>query len=262
MSSETTPNADDLFDNAVEDGIITDDSQSVLTGSMDDLVVEGADGTDYKELEPSLVTLVTAIVDRSSSIRSRGLVDAIRENYNQAVQSMRDSKEAESILMATWLFNQDREVLHSYVPLEEVEKLDQQNYRSSGQTSLYDTYCKALSANMQYAQTLYNNGTDYRSVVLVITDGEDVGSQNTSGDCEKVTKDMLASEKFHIGFIGVGNDYDFESVAEDMGIHEDSILVAENATESEMRQVFQLASESISQVSQGQIQPGQQSGFF
>lgn len=261
-SISSVANADDLFDDAESDGIITEDSKGVLTGSMDDLVVEGADGTDYRELEPDLLTLVTVMVDVSSSIANRGLADAVRDAYNQAVESLKDSRESDSILMATWLFNHDQEVRHSYVPLDEVEKLDDQNYRPSGQTSLYDTTCKASSACMSYAQTLWNNGQDYRSILLIVTDGEDVGSDRTPDDCKDVITDFLASEKFFTGFIGVGSEVDFEHYAREMGIPEGSILVAEDATESEIRQVFNLASESISSVSTGQIQPGQNSNFF
>ncbi|MBS1153903.1 MAG: hypothetical protein H6Q89_5601 [Myxococcaceae bacterium] len=141
-------------------------------------------------------------------------------------------------------------------------RLDAKNYQGAGATRLYDTWCDALAANVAYAQRLRDGGTPARSVVVVITDGEDVGSSRTAGNCARLSKDLLASEQFVLAFVGVGSDVDFHKVAKTMGVPDGCVLVQQNATASTLRAAFQLVSQSAIRASQGKIAPGAAAGFF
>jgi uncharacterized protein YegL len=99
-------------------------------------------------------------------------------------------------------------------------------------------------------------------VVVVITDGEDVGSQRTSQDCARLSRDLLASEQFVLAFVGVGKDVDFHAVARSMGVPDGCVLVQRDATASSLRKAFALVSQSAIRASQGKIQPGPAAGFF
>lgn len=257
-----TDELNQLFDNAESDGVLTRESNDILMGSIGEVVVAGAEGRALETIESTEVTLVTILLDRSSSIKHRGLADAVRDGYGMLVDSMQNSREAEDIMTALWTFNHERNVVHSYVPVDEAAKLDTDNYSCGGRTSLYDTWCEAIASNVAYAQKLRNGGTPCRSVVVVITDGEDVGSDKTTNNCEKVTRDVLASEQFVTAFVGVGDDYDFRTIAERMGVPDGSICVDEKADESSLREIFELVSRSVSKVSQGSISPGPNTSFF
>lgn len=251
-----------LFAGAVGDGILSADSQSLLTGHLGAVVVAGAAGMDVEEVQASDVTLITVLVDHSSSIGCSSLEPAVREGYNALLEAFSGSRQKDSIMVASWLFNDRSTVMHSYVPVGDATRLDGWNYRSSGGTSLYDTWLDALGANVAYAQRLRDGGTPCRSIVVVLTDGEDTTSTRRDADCARVAKDLLASEQFILAFVGVGSESDFKQVARRMGIPAKCVLVEKSATPKGLRQAFQMVSQSALSASQGKILPGPNAGFF
>jgi uncharacterized protein YegL len=255
-------NLHDLFANAKQAGTLGSHSASLLSGDLGAVVVAGAAGVDAEDIVATDVTLFTLLVDSSSSIASRGLEDAVRKGQNQLVDALYHSKEVDKILVALWSFDDKERVVHSYVPVEDAVRLDASNYSGRGCTKLYDTWCNALAANVAYAERLRASGTPVRSIVVVITDGEDVGSKRRVSDCAVLTKDLLASEQFVLAFVGVGADVDFHQVAAQMGLGADSVLVQKNATDAALRKAFHMVSQSAVRVSASWVKPGAQTGFF
>jgi hypothetical protein len=108
---------------------------------------------------------------------------------------------------------------------------------------------------------LRDTGTPVSNVVVIITDGLDEGSRKyKAGDCVKLIKDVMR-EQFSIVFVGVGNKYDFESVAKDMGIPKGNVLTVDS-TPSEIRKACQMVSQSIIKASQTMIDPSNNNAFF
>jgi hypothetical protein len=235
---------------------------NILTGNLGAVVIAGAAGKAAEDIVASDVLLVTLLVDASSSIHARGLEDAVREGANMLVDSLAATRERDSVLMALWSFNDDTRVVHSYVGLDDVTRLDKTNYAGVGCTRLFDTWCDALTANVVYAQRLRDSGTPCKSIVVVVTDGEDVGSKRRAADCKRLSAQLLASEQFTLAFVGVGNDVDFQKVARDMGVPDSCIAVQAQATPSAIRKVFRMVSQSAIRASQGLIAPGANAGFF
>ncbi|GAC1544453.1 MAG: hypothetical protein NVS3B10_08600 [Polyangiales bacterium] len=233
----------------------------LLTGNLGAVVIAGAAGKDAEDITASDVTLVTLLVDASSSIHDRGLEDAVRDGENSLVDALGVARERDSILMALWTFASETRVVHSYVGLEDVTRLDDKSYAGLGSTRLYDTWCDALTANVAYAERLRSSGTPCQSVVVVVTDGEDCGSKRRAADCARISKIVLASEQFTLAFVGVGAG-DFHTVAREMGVPEGCIAVQAQATPSAIRQVFRMVSQSAIRASQGRIAPGSNGGFF
>lgn len=262
MSTNGRDDVSQLFASAVATGVISPATSSLITGNLGPLVLAGAAGKALEDLSASDVTLVTVLIDASSSISSRGLEQAIRDGQNSLVEAFGGAKERDSILLALWTFSSDLDVLHSYVPVDQATRLDKKNYRASGSTRLYDTWCDALASNVAYAQRLRDGGTPTRSVVVVITDGEDVGSKRSTGDCARLSRDLLASELFTLAFVGVGTDVAFDQVARAMGLPDGCVLVQKDATPAGLRRTFQLVSRSAIRASQGRVQPGVNAGFF
>lgn len=242
--------AGQAFDSAVEDAVITVESASII--DVNDNVLAGMNGMDIDDIEVSEVTLVTVLVNDSSSIEYGGLTDAFIEGQNELIDALANSKASDSIMFAQGQFNYG--VLHSYVPIEDAERLNSSNFRPSGMTPLYNHYIEALGANIAYAQMLKENGTPVKNIFIVITDGADVNSSKRDIDCNTLTKDLLMSEQFVIGFIGAGNEADFRQVAKDMGIPDKSILEVD-ASSKAIRDAFNLASKSAIKASQGIIDP-------
>ncbi|MGV3620106.1 MAG: vWA domain-containing protein [Archangium sp.] len=247
---------------AAANGTLSPGSSSLITGNLGNLVLTGAAGKDLEDITASDVTLVTVLIDASSSIADRGLEKAVREGQNALLDAFGGAKERDAVLLACWTFSHAADVVHSYVPVSDATRLDAKNYRASGSTALYDTWCSALAANVAYAQRLRDGGTPTRSVVVVVTDGEDVGSSRSASDCARLSRDLLASELFTLALVGVGSDVNFEHVAKSMGVPPTCILWEKDATPSGLRRAFQLVSRSAVRASQGKIQPGAAAGFF
>jgi hypothetical protein len=258
----TADEASTLISAATTRGVLSPASSNLITGNLGALVLAGAAGKDLEDISAADVTLVTVLIDASSSIADRGLEKAVREGQNALLDAFAGSKDRDAVLLACWTFSSDVKVLHSYVPVDEATRLDAKNYRASGATALYDTWCDALAANVAYAQRLRDGGTPTRSVVVVVTDGEDVGSRRSPADCARLSRDLLGSELFTLAFVGVGSDVNFEAVAKAMGIPSGCILWEKDATPSGLRRAFQLVSRSAVRASQGRIQPGAAAGFF
>lgn len=240
----------------------TNDLSTLLTGNLGAVVIAGAAGKDAEEITTEDVMLVTLLVDASSSIASRGLEDAVREGQNLLLDALGDARERESILLALWTFNDKANVVHAYVSLADATRLDRRSYSAYGSTCLYDTWCDALLANVAYAEKLRESGTPCRSLVVVVTDGEDCGSKRRVTACADLSKKVLASEQFTLAFVGVGGDVDFHTVAKEMGVPDGNVAVQASATPAAIRKVFQMVSQSAIRASQGLVVPGVRGGFF
>jgi uncharacterized protein YegL len=251
-----------LFQNAQASGVLSAQSSVMLSGQIGAVVVAGAAGLPAENITATDVTLVTVLIDASSSIQASRLEQAVRDGQNALVDAFAGSREKDSIMLALWTFNDKPKVLHSYVPVSDAARLDAKNYRGTGSTALYDTWCDALAANVAYAEKLRDSGTPVRSVVVIITDGEDVGSKRRAADCARLSRDLLASEQFVLAFVGVGDEANFRAVARSMGVPDGSIEIQSSTTPSALRAVFQMVSRSAIRVSQGKIRPGANAGFF
>jgi len=253
---------DDLFKSAAHAGLISPSTQSLLSGHLGPIVVAGAAGMALDDIVATDLTLVTLLIDASSSIAATGLEQAVRDGQNALLDAFAASREADSILVALWTFDGAHRVVHSYVPVSDATRLDASNYRGSGSTVLYDAWRDGLAANVAYAQQLRDSGTPVRSVVVVITDGEDTGSAARADDCRRLSEDLLRSEQFVLAFVGVGQEGTFRKVAKDMGVPDGSVAVCSSATPAALRKVFQMVSRSAIRASQGLIAPGGGAGFF
>lgn len=256
------PTLQNLFTRAAQSGTLSQQSQTLLAGDLGPLVIAGASGRAADDIQASEVTLITVLIDASSSIAERQLTQAVRDGQHLLLDAFNGSKEKDSVLCALWTFASDAVVVHSYVPVDDATRLDAKSYAPCGCTHLYDTFCDAAAANVAYAQTLRDAGTPVRSILVVVTDGEDVGSKRPARTCKKIATDLLASEQFHLAFVGVGNDVDFVKVAKSMGFNDGSILVQRDATTSSLRATFAMVSKSAIRASQGRIAPGVNAGFF
>jgi hypothetical protein len=251
-----------LINAARDAGVLGTATASSITGNLGSLVIAGAAGKALEDITASEVTLFTVLIDASGSIAQRNLDKAVREGQHALLDALGATRERDGILLALWTFNNDLKVLHGYLPVTDAARLDERSYRAIGGTRLYDGWCDALAANVAYAQRLRDGGTPCKSVVVVVTDGEDTSSSRSISDCEKISRDVLASELFTLAFVGLGDEASFERVARGMGVPDGNLLVQKQATPQGLRKAFALVSRSAVRASQGRVQPGAAVGFF
>lgn len=261
MTSKLDLNA--LFSRATTQGTLSAQTQTLLTGNLGGIVVAGAAGMAAEDIQASDVTLITLVLDASSSIGDRRLAGAVCDGQKMLLDAFAGSKEKDAVLTALWTFQSSATVIHGYVPVDDATRLEpNKTFTPGGTTHLYDTFIDACAANVAYAQTLRDAGTPVRSIVVVVTDGEDVGSKRPARACKKLAEDLLKSEQFILAFVGVGTDVDFQQVARSMGLPAGCVLVQKDATPQGLRQAFQMVSRSAVRASQGRIAPGAHATFF
>lgn len=265
MSSEKDiGDVEDILSEAVEDGVLSQNTLEVI--NVDDTVLEGIDGTDIDNIIATDVTLMTVIIDDSGSIDGANLTKSIIIGQNTMMTSLENSKQKDNILIAQWKLGNNAELLHSYLPVEQAVRLDKVNYNPQHSTALYDVWIDALASNVAYAQQLKSAGTPVKSIVVVITDGQDNSSRKYRiGDCKKINTDLLQSEQFILAFVGAGRDKAdedlFREIAKDMGFPDGAVLTI-NATASEIRKVFNVISQSAIRASQKAVSIAAQNSFF
>jgi uncharacterized protein YegL len=258
MSDRSKGEVGEILDGALQDGNLSQDSHSLIYGNITDNIIVGSGGQDIESISSAEVTLISLLIDESSSIDFSGLTKEVIDGVNTIIDSLKGTKKKDSIKMSIWAFNSDVRVINGFIGIEDIEKFGN-DYNPGGATSLYDVSFEAMSANLVYAQDLIDNGVSVQSIVAVITDGEDVGSKRSISDVAKVSKDLLKTERFVNAYVGVGDGSDHENVSKQMGF---PAFLKSDATPSEMRKLMKMLSQSIVKNSTTVIGGSSNNSFF
>ncbi|MCB0009804.1 MAG: hypothetical protein KDE04_25235, partial [Anaerolineales bacterium] len=145
-------NLDDLFASAEDDGL-TDDTMDLVVANLNGPTMTGAVGVALDKLAATDITLAMNIIDRSGSMapHAADLITAYNDDYLAGLQS---SPAADDILVSTLLFNENVELYHGYVNLNDTPPLTRRRYSPSGGTALYDAVAGGLTNMVLYAQQL------------------------------------------------------------------------------------------------------------
>jgi len=165
------------------------------------------------------------------------------------LDALSQSQQQDSILIHTRYLN--GRVLFPYCSLNQAVRMSPQNYDPNLGTPLYDQAVVLLGTVLAKSQAFADNGVPVRSVTLIITDGADQQSSRSSArDVAAIVQDMLKTETHIIAGMGIDDgSTDFRQVFKEMGIRDEWILTPGNS-ETEIRQAFQVFSQSAVQVSQ------------
>lgn len=256
-----------LFESAEEDGAISaETAQAIQLTNLGGEIQTGM-GIAVDEVTATEVVLVTIMPDDSGSIswisedpsnHISKIVgpQMIRDGHNMVIEALAGSKQNDGILMHTRYLNGT--VLYPYTPLSGVIKMDEQNYDPMLGTPLYDQTAIVLGTVIAKAQEFEDNGVPCRTVTLLITDGADQhsprghgGNGTTASDIAKLTHDMHVSEQHIIMAMGINDGQtDFHEVFTDMGILGKNVMTP-GSSQSELRNAFQVFSQSAVRASQG-----------
>ena len=245
----TTPNLDHLFQSAHDEGLLSNAAMQVLNVPDIGSQIQAGLGIAVDDVLASDVVLVTMMPDDSGSIRFSGNVQAVRGGHNAVLDALGACQQRDSILAHTRYLNGN--VLFPYCALSQAIRMDTQNYNPNLGTPLYDQAVVLLGTVLAKSQSFADNGVPVRTVTLLITDGGDVSSQRSrAADVAAIVNDMLRTEIHIIAGMGIDDgSTDFRHVFQTMGIRDEWILTPGNS-DTEIRQAFQMFSQSAVQVSQ------------
>lgn len=237
-----TPSVNSLFAQAHGYGDLSDETYNVLSVADLGAQIQAAMGVPALNVPTSRGVLLTILIDDSGSIQYRGNEQAVRDGYNEVVEAMKQSRQADDMLASTRYLN--GRILYPYQFLSHVPRLDKNNYTANGGTPLYDQTIATLGTVLAKTQEFANSGTPVNTVTLIVTDGNDESSSNTARQVYPIVTDMLGQECHIVAGMGIDDgSTDFKKVFRDMGIPDNWILTPRNDPK-EIRRAFQLFSQS------------------
>jgi hypothetical protein len=242
-------NINHLFQSAHEDGLLSTTSLQALDVNDIGAQIQAGLGIQVDDVLSSEVVLVTIMPDDSGSIRFSGNAQAVRGGHNAVLDALNQSKQKDNILIHNRYLNGF--VLYPYCPLDQAMRMTPQNYDPNEGTPLYDQTLVLLGTVLAKSQEFADNGVPVRTVTLIITDGGDAHSVRADAkSIASIIGDMLRSENHIIAGMGIDDGYtDFHQVFKAMGIRDEWILTPGNS-DTEIRQAFQIFSQSAVRVSQ------------
>lgn len=189
------------------------------------------------------------VIDVSPSIG--GYVNDLNSAFNDFIQTMQQSHIHDRLFVSIVEFDESVRVRSGFQPIVGVPVT---TFTPQGRgTALYDAVGAGIKNAVEYRENLENTGINVKTLVFVITDGQD--NSSARGAAQKV-KDSLIDIKsneanafsFTTVLFGVGNSTSFEQAKEDMGI---DILGKVGQTGAEIRKMISFISSSISKSSSG-----------
>jgi len=240
----------DLFSSARSSGDISNTSLQLL--SLPDLgaKIQQGLGIAVDNVPASEVFLLSLLVDDSGSIRSSHNEPLVIAGTNEILQSLTSSKQESSILVHTRYLN--GKVLCPFAKLSDAKRMSSANYQATGSTPLYDESVALLGTVIAKTQEFADSGVPARSVTVIITDGEDAGSQKyRARDVRNIVEDMLRREQHIVAGFGLDNGRtNFRKVFHEMGI-EDRWILTPGADKKDIRAAFRVVSQAAVRTSQG-----------
>lgn len=216
-----------------------------LVNNLNNTVIMGCVGTAIDDLDATEATLVSVVLDMSSSMDSyRNEVIAA---YNAMLGALQASKAAASIMLSTWTFADSPNLLHGYLPVGQVAPLTSAEYAPNGMTALYDTLLATMTGIVTYGQKLLDNGVPNRRIVFVLSDGGDNRSKSRATQVKTAAQGLITQEAYTLAYAGFGSP-DLKQLADEVGFPD---VITTAASESEIRRIFHQVSQSIIRVSQG-----------
>ena len=190
------------------------------------------------------------VVDVSPSINA--YVHNLNNAFHDFLVEMQRSHVAEKLMVSVIEFNDTITVRTGFQPVATVDTA-QITFRPCGAgTALYDAVLSGATNAINYRQNLENSGVNCKTLVFVITDGEDNSSKHPASKVKGILDAIMATEKNAFSFetilFGVGNAARFEHAQKEMGIKH---LAKIGNSAQEIRKMIGFISASISQSASG-----------
>ncbi len=202
-----------------------------------------------EEIEVDETINAVFVVDTSYSVST--YVKELNAAFNDFTESMQKSHVADKLFVSIVEFDKRVRVSSGFRPVTSVPVMDFSK-NLGGWTSLYDAVFTGLTNALDYRENLENSGVETKTLLFVITDGEDNSSQNPPGKVKNIISKLKMEEKSAFSFtsvlFGLGNQANFEKAQKDMGIEH---LAKIGTSGDEIKRMIGFISQSISSVSAG-----------
>ena len=188
-------------------------------------------------------------IDVSGSVG--GYVDELNKGMNEFVQRMQGSHVSEKLFVSIVEFQSHVKVRSGFQPISQVPTIDFTN-SIGGMTALYEGTKIALKNAIDYRIGLESAGVNTKSLLFVITDGQDNASNCRASEVKDMITDLLKEERNFSSFesilfgIGKENESDFKQAAVDMGIK--NVATIDNSP-NEIKKMINFISSSVSSAS-------------
>lgn len=243
-------NLDDLFRGARDDGL-TSATMDLVVSNLNGPTMLAAVGAPLTALASNEVTLAMNIIDMSGSMQpyAADLINAYNDHY---LKAMSLSSAADDILVSTIFFEDQVQLFHGYVSLQDAPQLSSQVYRPGATTALYDAVAAGLTNMVLYAQQLRQSGIMVRCLVLVYSDGQDNASSQPAATVRRAVKELLKHDIYTLAYVGFRSgtlsEQELRQMADIIGFPE---ILTSNLGRSELQRIFRMASLSTISVSRG-----------
>ena len=153
----------------------------------------GFSAVKIDELGATEYTLVTIVVDRSSSLN--GYDRELEKMIKEAVGSCQKSPRSENLLVRVVTFNQNEFEEHGFKLLNTVQLSDYDNViKTYGSTALFDATYHSIEATQNYGKILFDQDYFANAIVFVITDGNDNNSSFGPNQIKTLVDSIRKSE--------------------------------------------------------------------
>jgi uncharacterized protein YegL len=221
-----------------------------------DEMLSGFSNVQFNNFDPANVAtddviLVTLVIDKSGSVGA--FVHDLDIVLNDFVDEISKSHVSDKVLVQTLLFNNTVEVAHGFKPITEMAKFDIQ---TRGTTALFDATRFALANATNYKNDLSQQGLTAKSLVFILTDGDDNASTSKPSDIAAILNSIYTNEQFANEFtimaFGLGNEADFAKIFTSMGIKPE--LIAKVGVDAKsLRSMIGFISSSVSSSGSGSV---------
>ena len=186
------------------------------------------------------LTEIISIVDRSGSMQSI-LDDAIGGFNTFLAAQQRQPGQAKLSLI---LFDNEYQVVHQAVDIQQVEPLNQDTYVPRGSTALLDAVGKTIDAVGERLAATAESEKPSQVIVSILTDGYENASQTYS---KPKVAEMIKhqTEKYNWAFEFQAANMDAFAAAKELSIAPDRVVQFE-ATSEGVREAFDQQSQRIS----------------
>ena len=200
---------------------------------------------DVRNYTGDFMTDIIILVDESVSIAGANLDGAMREGLNYIKKDLSGFKNADSMRICVLRFGQEVPKDVEFVPIDRMDvSYDSWQY----QTRLYESICVANNLMLQHIEAMEHKNVYVNGLVIVVTDGEDVGSAGYYHDAKEAINDLRKKE-VNFQYICIGPDA--RSCAEGLGLRDTEILPVEDTSDpKKVGKQWALASQSAKSASQ------------
>jgi hypothetical protein len=243
-------NAVDMLGLASEAGL-NPDAVKIMQNHLDRITIAGGRGSDVSESVGDNIVLVTLVIDESTSMLN--VAEIVRRCYRNLVAALSELSGGNQIQLSTWVFNDKRKLLNSFRPVDKAPSTFNK-YTPQGSTALYDTVLAALTSQVLYTQELWKASKQTRSIVIVISDGDNNSSTKdpTGLATLELAETLRQQGDYILAYIGLGDfaplpEAECRRLAGHIGFTE---VLSVGKTQQDMVDLFNKIAFAIKQVSQ------------